>query len=130
MELQAATRAATHFDRTVAVHAQDVLASKGAGTDAAESRSFAAELDETWASLRGVHGGYVTAVAVQAVQQVVPHRSVRTVSASFLRPARPGRVEVRVSILRAGQSLVTATTELRQDDRGVAVARVMLRDSV
>jgi len=73
-----------HFDRTLSV--RPVVTR----TTAANTAAFEAELDESWASLRGVHGGYATALAVRAVELAVPDRAVRTVSASFLRPADVG----------------------------------------
>ena len=84
------------FDRTTAIHR--------ARHDATR---FDAELDESWSSLLGVHGGYVTALAVRAAEATAPDRHVRTVATTFLRPTHPGPAELTVDVLRDGRSLTT-----------------------
>ena len=86
--------AATHFDRTTTVH----LLSEDGETPPGTFR-FAADLDETWASLRGVHGGYVTSLTVRAAEAVFPDRDVRTVAASFLRPTEVGPAEIVLDVV-------------------------------
>jgi acyl-CoA thioesterase len=106
-------RNATQFDRTTQ------LQSVADGV-------FGAELDESWASLRGVHGGYVTALAVRAAQLQTPDRAVRTVVASFLRPAHVGPAQIHLQVVRAGRSFGTLLATLRQDDRDVALTRITM----
>ncbi|MCU1397337.1 MAG: hypothetical protein JWN62_446 [Acidimicrobiales bacterium] len=69
----------THFDDTTIVRRLD-------DADTTSSGVFAADLDESWASLLGVHGGYVTSLTVRAAEALLPGREVRTVAASFLPP--------------------------------------------
>jgi acyl-CoA thioesterase len=107
----------TQFDRTTAVHPIP------AGADALV---FAADLDESWRSLSGIHGGYMTALAVRAAEATVPNRTVRTVSTSFFRPAAPGPAELHIDVLRSGRSLTTLVSSLRQGDREIAQTRITL----
>lgn len=79
---------------------------------------------ERWASLRGVHGGMLAAMAVRAVEAEAPGRAVRTVSTTFLRPGTVGPVELAVTIERSGRTVTTATVELTQVHRRVAIVRV------
>jgi acyl-CoA thioesterase len=114
---------ATYFDRTTAVAPRP---SAGAGTPGDELDGtvlFDGVVAERWASLRAVHGGYLTALAVRAVEQVVPDRAVRTVATTFLRPGALGPIELAVTLPRSGRSVTTATVELRQVGRTVALVR-------
>jgi len=115
---------ATQFDRTLAVRAR-----MDAGTTATEA-VFDVDLDETWASLRGVHGGYMTALAVRAGELTAPGRAVRTVSASFLRPAEVGAAVLRVEQVRSGRSFTTLSVELSQLGRTIANTRITLLAAV
>ena len=85
---------------------------------------FRAEYDSGWSSLRGVHGGYQTAIAVRAAEAVAPERAVRTVTASFLRPAVVGPAMLDVDVLRATRAFTTSVVTVRQEERPVLVARV------
>jgi acyl-CoA thioesterase len=83
------------------------------------------ELSERWASLVGIHGGYVAAVAARAIAEAVadPDRPLRTLSAQFLRSPRPGPVEVDVTVERRGRTLVFASARVHQDDRSLVLVR-------
>jgi acyl-CoA thioesterase len=104
----------TWFDRTTAVRRTTTGA-------------YAAELDESWSSLTGIHGGSMVAMAVRAAQDAEPERAVRTVAVSFLRPGRPGAATIHVERVRAGRSLTTLTVELEQA-RPVLTARITMLD--
>ncbi len=67
--MKSSTSAATRFDRTTAVR-----------RISDEPLRYAVDLDESWASLRGVHGGYCTALLVRAAEATFPDRAVRTVA--------------------------------------------------
>lgn len=101
----------TDFDRTTA------LTPVAAG-------AFSAHFTDSWSGLGGVLGGYVAAHAVRAVEAVDPHRNVRTVSVTFLRPSRPGDARLGVVTVREGRSLAVHDVEISQGDRHVALARV------
>ncbi len=85
---------------------------------------YDAVVAERWASLRGVHGGHLVALAVRAVEATAPGRAVRTLSATFLRPGAVGPIELEVHTERRGRTVTTATVELRQVGRTVALVRV------
>jgi len=104
--------AGTWFDRTTAVHR--------AGDH------HVAELDPSWSSLTGIHGGSMVAMAVRAAQDLEPDRRVRTVATSFLRPGRPGPAELHAETVRRGRSLTSLGIELRQRGRAVLVSRITL----
>lgn len=96
----------TEFDRTTA-------------SVPIESRPgrFEVDLDAGWSSLVGMHGGYMTALAVRAAESLAPDRVVRTTATSFLRTGRPGPAMLSVREARSGRSLSTMVAELVQDDR-------------
>lgn len=87
---------------------------------------FEVDLSPAWGSLAGIHGGYLNALAVRAAAAGEPGRSPRTLSASFLRPARPGPARLEVQADRRGRSLTTVRVELSQDGRPITVSRVTL----
>jgi len=107
---------ATHFDRTLAVRP----------SNESEAGRFDVELDETWASLRGVHGGYMTALAVRAAELEAPGRAVRTIATTFLRPAEVGPAVLHVEQLRSGRSFSTVAVELSQQNRPITNTRITL----
>lgn len=91
-----------------------------------EPGSFHVCLSEQWSSLVGLHGGYLTALAVRGASAAVPDRPVRTVSTSFLSNGEPGPATLSVQVVRQGRSLSTVTTELRQAGRLMTIGRVTL----
>jgi acyl-CoA thioesterase len=113
--VKSTTSAATRFDRTTAVRRVSD-----------EPLRYAADLDESWASLRGVHGGYCTALLVRAAEATFPDRAVRTVTASFLRPAEIGPADIDIDVVRAGRSFSTVVATLRQQGRVGLTARITM----
>jgi acyl-CoA thioesterase len=105
----------TWFDRTTAVHRR----SPG---------RYVVDLDESWSSLTGIHGGSMVAMAVRAAEDHEPDRPVRTMTTSFLRPGRAGSAELRIEQVRRGRSLTTLEIALEQHDRLVLTSRATLVD--
>ena len=90
-------------------------------------RCFAAELDDRWSSLVGIHGGYTAAVVARAIEATVddPARSLRTFATQFAAPPRPGPVEIEVTVERAGRSMTTTSARLLQQGRLLQVAHAV-----
>jgi acyl-CoA thioesterase len=91
--------------------------------DAEVAGRFHATYDPDWASLRGVHGGYQTGVAVRAAEASTPGRSVRTVTASFLRPGQLGPAVLDVEVVRSTRTFTTAVVSVQQEGRPVLTVR-------
>lgn len=109
------TATATEFDRLL--HVDPVPGARD---------RFTTQLPEEWSALVGIHGGYLTALAVRAAGLVVPDWDARTLTTSFLRAARPGPAELRVSELRRTRSISTVLVELAQDGRTLTTTRLTL----
>jgi acyl-CoA thioesterase len=111
----------TEFDRTttLTVDPPDTL-----GRLNGDHRRLTVELDDTWSSLRGVHGGYLTSLAVRAAEANLDGRAARTVTTTFLRPARTGWATIEVAPIRTGRSLTTLAVSVMQRERCIALARV------
>lgn len=92
--------------------------------DPIEPNRFHVAFDPSWASLRGVHGGYQTAIAVRAAQVVAPTRQVRTVTATFLRPGQVGSAVIDVEVLRTTRTFTTTVVSISQNNRQVASVRI------
>jgi acyl-CoA thioesterase len=79
---------------------------------------FAAAITDRWNVLGGrPNGGYVMGICLQALTRIMPLPDPLAVSAFFLRPARPGPVEVRTALLRSGRRVSTGEAMLYQDDK-------------
>ena len=87
------------------------------------SATFAADLEDFWSSLHGIHGGYLMALSVRAAQAFVPNRAVRMV---FLRPSAVGPAEITLDVARSGRSLTTLAASTRQGERNVATTRITM----
>lgn len=105
----------TDFDRTTAVVPVD--GSPG---------EFSVDLDSTWASLVGIHGGYMCALAVRGAEALATDRTVRTVTTSFLRTGQPGPASLSVRHVRQGRSLSTVVADLAQDGQVLTTSRLTL----
>ena len=87
---------------------------------------FSVTLDAGWASLVGVHGGYLCSIAVRGAEALAPDRSVRTVTTSFLRTGQVGPATVSVREVRRGRSITTMAADVTQDGRLVTTSRLTL----
>lgn len=81
-------------------------------------------LPPAWSSLVGAHGGFVTSLAVRAVEARLVGQRVRTVATTFLRPVAIGDATLTVTALRTGRSLSTFEVALHQNDRQAASTRI------
>lgn len=115
MTQPAALSRATEFDRSTRVVPVE-----------GEAGSFTVDLDAGWSSLVGVHGGYLCAIAAVGASTLVPGRSVRTSSTSFLRTGKVGAASLSVRELRRGRTISTVVAELVQDDRILTTTRMTL----
>ena len=82
-----------------------------------------AMLDESWSSLRGIHGGYLAALAVRAAETHLEAREVRSITTSFLRPAAIGPARLTLTPVREGRNITTLAVTIEQEGT-VAIARV------
>lgn len=82
------------------------------GTDRGRYR---VEVDEIWNCPLVPHGGLVAALAARAMETELdrPEQSLRSISAVFAEPVRPGPVEIEVSIVRRGRSISQVSATLR-----------------
>jgi hypothetical protein len=95
----------TTFDEAVAVHST------------ADPTTYEANLRDEWSSLAGMHGGYACSVAVRAMEAQLDDapRTLRSLTATFLRATHPGPATVEVETLRTGRRLAVQRAELWQD---------------
>jgi acyl-CoA thioesterase len=61
------------------------------------------------------NGGYLLAIAANAMGEVVPGRDVRTITVHFLRPAKNAPVEVHVEPVKVGRRFATLAAKMIQD---------------
>jgi acyl-CoA thioesterase len=73
------------------------------------------EIRTGWDIAGNANGGYLLATAVRALSQASELPDPVSVTAHYLRPGRPGPVEVETEVLRAGRSFTTARAVLRAE---------------
>ncbi|MGY2702122.1 thioesterase family protein [Nocardioides sp. HB32] len=82
-----------------------------------DDATWDADLAEGWVVGGGVNGGYLLAVAGNALRHTFPGKpDPLAVSAYYLSAAAPGRATVHVDVRREGGSVATAAVDLRQGD--------------
>lgn len=92
---------------------QNYLAAKAATNGATGSRAVA--LDPTWAQGRGVFGGLLSAMTVDAMRELVADdaRILRSFTVHFCAPALPGPATIEAELVRAGSRLSHAAARVR-----------------
>jgi acyl-CoA thioesterase len=85
---------------------------------------FRATMVRDWFAPRGPNGGYVAAVLVRALEQVVddPRRAPRSLTCHYLRPPAEGPCEIVVAVEREGRSLTSLSARLEQYGRPMVLA--------
>jgi len=95
-----------------------------------DDRSFAADVGEEWLALKGVHGGVVAALVVEAVGTVLlgegidPSIRVRAATFAYVTGNQVGPSTIEVDIIRRGRSMVSTEARVVQDGTTTAVARL------
>lgn len=89
---------------------------------------FTVELDAGWVGLVGIHGGYMSAIAVRGAELIAQGRPVRTLSTSFLRVGKVGPARLAVRELRRGRTLSTVVADLTQDEKLLTTTRLTSLD--
>jgi acyl-CoA thioesterase len=84
---------------------------------------YRANLTDRWSIGWVPNGGYVMAIALDALARVLPSPDPLSASAHFLRPARPGEAEIRTEIVKVGSMHATASARLLQE--GKEILRVL-----
>jgi acyl-CoA thioesterase len=85
---------------------------------------YVARFAPTWASMLGIHGGYVAAVAASAIERSIdePARALRSLTTQFLRPPSAGEAVITVETVAAGRSMTFAKATVHQNDKPVLMA--------
>ena len=94
---------------TYAFDADTAVAPLGGG-------AFHAELTSRWNVGDTPNGGYLLAIALRAAGAQLAHPHPFTSTVHYLRPSRPGAVNVEVETVREGRSLSTADVRMFQGD--------------
>ncbi|MCA1703170.1 MAG: thioesterase family protein, partial [Actinobacteria bacterium] len=90
---------------------------------------YTAEISDGWSALGGMpNGGYVVAVALQALRAQVRHPDPMVVSAFFMKRAQPGPCLVRVEAAHGGRRHETAMARLIQGDNEILRATATFTD--
>jgi acyl-CoA thioesterase len=80
---------------------------------AGESR-YRAQVDERWNVGPVANGGYVMSIGMRALRLALASADPLTVTAHFLRPTRPGPIEVETEVVKRGRRFATGVARLVQ----------------
>ena len=105
----------------------------GSEFDAATALSGAAPcfgvvLDGRWDGARSTNGGFLLALATRAVGAVVPFPDPVVVSGFYLRPGKPGPLEITTEVIRSGRTTAFGQASLRRDGTEVLRASAAFSD--
>ena len=87
------------------------------------SGCFVGELTDRWSIGNVPNGGYVMAIALDALARSMPASDPVTATAHFLRPARPGPFEVATEVIKLGGRHANGSERMLQD--GEELIRVL-----
>lgn len=93
----------SNFDADTAVHL--------------DGGAWSAELNPRWNVGNNPNGGYLLAVAVRAMASEAGRPDPLSVTAHYLSPPAPGRVEIRTEVFKAGKSIVNVMAGVFQAGR-------------
>lgn len=90
----------------------------------AGAAAFDVQISPQWCINGRPHGGYLAAILMRALLQVVgdPDRAPRSLTIHFLRPPRAGAARVQAATERAGGSLSTLSARMEQNGELTALA--------
>lgn len=86
---------------------------------------FAGEVEDGWGAPPGPNGGYLAAILTRALEHdLAPSRDrqLRTLTTHYLRPSRPGPIEVAIETIRAGKRFSTGRATAFQNGKEVMTA--------
>jgi acyl-CoA thioesterase len=88
-----------------------------------DQSAFEARMDTGWWIIRGPNGGYVGAILLRALTEVVdgPERCARSFTVHFTAPPAEGPVRIDTTVERTGRSLTTVSGRMWQGERLCAV---------
>ena len=95
-----------------------------------DDHRFHAHVDEQWASLQGVHGGVIAAIAVNASSTALRDEGVdaqsqlRAATFGYVSGNTVGDLIVDIEIIRRGRSMSTTHARVTQDGKTTTVARL------
>lgn len=81
---------------------------------------YALALPDGWRQGRGLFGGLVTGLLVQAFEHHRPGRALRSLTAELCGPVQPGDAALELETLRDGNAVSTVTARLLQDGQVLA----------
>ena len=78
---------------------------------------WTAHVSRAWNIGDNPNGGYLVALAMQAIARLGPHQDPLTITTHFLRPGTPDApATVEAELVRTGRTITTARARLVQDD--------------
>jgi acyl-CoA thioesterase len=87
-------------------------------TQLSGQHSYTGHISPAWNIGTNPNGGYLVSVALNAMQQAVPHPDPISVTTHFLRPgASDQRCDIQLQVIRTGKSISTVRATLVQDDK-------------
>jgi acyl-CoA thioesterase len=80
---------------------------------------YRAHVHDRWNVGPVANGGYVMSIGMRALGRTLDVVDPLTVTAHFLRPTRPGAMEIETEVVKRGRRFATGVARLRQEGREV-----------
>lgn len=89
-----------------------------------EDGTYEATVDGKWWVMRGPHGGYLTAIILRALTELVDDadRPVRSFTTQFVAPPAEGPIDIVAMIERSGRSITYTSARLLQNGHTMATS--------
>jgi acyl-CoA thioesterase len=94
----------TRFESATSVHP------KGDGV-------YTASIADGWDIMGNANGGYLIALAANAMRHAAGREDPLSITAHYLAPAPAGDVQIRTEVVKSGRRVATVAASLRRDDR-------------
>ncbi|MDQ1695136.1 MAG: hypothetical protein QOJ03_489 [Frankiaceae bacterium] len=88
------------------------------------------DIDPTWRSWSGVHGGYQAARAAAAGHALAPGLPLRAAHAMFTRPVTSATSQLTVEVIRRGATATTLAAQVVPEDRPEAALQMQMLHGV
>ncbi|MBV1877603.1 MAG: thioesterase family protein [Pseudomonadales bacterium] len=94
-----------------------------------DETNFEIDISPDWQINVGPNGGYIAAILLNACYQPGIKQTIRSFTSHFLSASKPGPATVVVFLAKPGRTVSSATAQLKQGDKIIAIALASFADT-
>ena len=99
------------FQQATAVHPLNTTPSEAESGD--NKSVFEASIEEGWGIHGNANGGYLIAMAARAMAKRAGRPDPATITAHYLSPGKPGKIQIKTEMVKEGRKFATVTASMR-----------------